>query len=774
MHEPRRPLAPFGVGGLLYAVRETPLEGLVVGVAKVIVDVRTRSITEPFDYGIPDKLAGKIVTGVPVLVPLGSRSVVGYVVALTDTTDVKRLRPIAAVLGESLFDDGAWELAQWVAREYAAPVSEAVRLLLPPGGAPRVIRVTSEDGTTAWELQHPAVNAVADTIVERASDEDPDLPANARMQRSVLEALRLGPVTSAELAAELGSVYGAIRALERRGLVRTTARRRWRGGHLVTDTSARPYALMEAQSAAVDAIVAAQPGEVFVLEGVTGSGKTEVYLSAIERVLARGQGAIVLVPEISLTPQTVGRFRSRFGAEVAVLHSRLSAGERYDQWHLAQSGEARVVVGARSALFAPVRNLGLVVIDEEHEPSYKQGSSPRYHARDVARRLAFVRDAALVLGSATPSMESRFMADRAVWTPLSLPERVGEAVMPGIVVVDMAAQFSMGNRSVFSSALADGLDGVRASGTRAVLFLNRRGFASFLLCRECGFVPQCPSCSVSLTYHDRVDRLACHHCGHEEPAVRACPRCGSPYLRKFGAGTERIEQELLARWPDLAVVRMDADTTKGKGGHERALAAFESARPAVLLGTQMIAKGLDYPDITLVGVLSADLSLRVPDFRAAERTYQLLQQVAGRAGRGDKPGTVVIQTYWPDHPAIQAVAAGQPSQIYDRERQERTELGYPPYTRLANVLLAGPQREAVTAAADALAGALRAVLPEGWTLLGPADPALARLKGAYRRHMLLRAPRDAELGPLVRAALVRTPTPEGVTVAVDIDPIDLA
>jgi len=743
-----------------------------VAVAKVIVDVRTRSIAEPFDYAIPEELAARVVTGVPVLVPLGPRSVVGYVVALAESSELKRLKPVKAVLGASLFDDGAWQLAQWVANEYAAPVSEAVRLLLPPGGTPRVSRATSEDGGTSWELQHPAVSAVAETIVERTSGEEPEIPGNARLQRSVLEALRLGPVTTAELAAELGAVYGAIRALERRGLVRTTSRRRWRGSSAATATTVRPYALTHDQSVAVAAIVAAAPGDVFVLDGVTGSGKTEVYLSALERVLARGQGAIVLVPEISLTPQTVGRFRARFGAEVAVLHSRLSAGERYDQWHLAQSGEARVVVGARSALFAPVQNLGLVVIDEEHEPSYKQGSSPRYHARDVAWQLARIRGAALVLGSATPSMESRSMADAATWTALSLPTRVGDAAMPDIVVVDLTAEFSKGNRSVFSAALTEGLDAVRASGTRAVLFLNRRGFASFLLCRECGFVPQCPSCSVSLTYHDRAGRLTCHHCGHEEPALRECPRCGSPYLRKFGAGTERIEQELLARWPDLNVVRMDADTTKGKGGHERALAAFESVRPAVLLGTQMIAKGLDYPDITLVGVLSADLSLRVPDFRAAERTYQLLQQVAGRAGRSDKRGTVVIQTYWPDHPAIQAVATGTPSLIYDREHQERSELGYPPYARLANVLLSGPHHASVSSAADALAAEIRTSLPAGWTLLGPADPALARLKGSYRRHMLLRGPRAADLGPLIRASLAQSSVPDGVTVAIDVDPID--
>lgn len=745
-----------------------------MGVAKVIVDVRTRSIDEPFDYSIPEELASLVTTGVPVLVPFGPRKVVGYVVSRAEASDVKRLRPLEAVLGESLFDDGAWQLAQWVAHQYACPVSEAVRLLLPPGAATTLKRVTGPDGDVAWELQRPAIGAVADTIVELTCDEAPCFPANARMQRSVVEALRQGPVSTAELAAELGSVYGAVRALERRGIVSVTARRRWRGGAAAGRLTARAYPLTAAQAVAVDAIGDADPGDVFVLDGVTGSGKTEVYLSAIERVLSAGKGAIVLVPEISLTPQTVGRFRARFGAEVAVLHSRLSPGERYDQWHLAQSGEARVVVGARSALFAPVGNLGLIVIDEEHEPSYKQGSSPRYHARDVARQLARVRGAALVLGSATPSMESTFMVDRGQWIPLTLPERVGEAVMPDVTVVDMAAEFTHGNRSVFSATLGDALDNVLASASRAVLFLNRRGFASFLLCRECGFVPQCPSCSVSLTYHDRSGSLSCHHCGHQEPALRECPRCGSPYLRRFGAGTERIEQELTARWPDLTVIRMDADTTKGKGGHERALAAFESARPAVLLGTQMIAKGLDYPDITLVGVLSADLSLRIPDFRAAERTFQLLQQVAGRAGRGSQRGRVIIQTYWPEHPAIQAVAEGQSELVYRQEREERSALGYPPYTRLANVVFTGVDHQLVTAAADAVAAALRTALPEEWILLGPADPALARLKGAFRRHILLKTPLDAKVGPVVRGALLRTRVPDGVAVTVDVDPIDLA
>jgi len=514
-------------------------------------------------------------------------------------------------------------------------------------------------------------------------------------------------------------------------------------------------------------------GDVVLLDGVTGSGKTEVYLRAIEQVINDGGSACVLVPEISLTPQTVGRFRSRFGDDVAVLHSRLSIGERFDQWDRVSRGDARIVVGARSALFAPLDRLRLIVIDEEHESSYKQGSSPRYHARDVAVQLARAHGAALVLGSASPSMESRHRCDTGEWRRVFLPERVAGSGLPDVKVVDLAAEFATGNRSMFSRELASALCAVREANEKAVLFLNRRGFASFLLCRECGYVPGCNSCSISMTYHDTGSRLACHHCGSTRPVPATCPKCGSPYLRQFGAGTQRVETELSAMCPGWPIVRMDADTTKGKGAHERGLAAFESLDSGVLLGTQMIAKGLDYPDVTLVGVISADVTLNLPDFRAGERTYQLLEQVAGRAGRGPRGGRVVVQTYWPEHAAIRAAASHDPALFYAPEAALRASMGYPPFGRLANILVRGRLRGAVAVHAQAVATALADSLPNSWHVLGPSPCPIGRLKGVWRWHVLVKAPEDSEISHLVGETLKTISTPRDVTIGVDVDPVDL-
>lgn len=738
-------------------------------IARVVVDVRTRTLDEPFDYAVPETLSDTVAVGCPVLVPLGPRNVVGYVVQRVATSTIARLKPIQTVLGAPLFTESAYHLARWIADEYAAPLSEALRLFLPPGGAPRVTRQEGPDGVS-WKLVSPTVKAAEERLVTLI-DATFEPSRAAHLQRSVVDALREGPVTVGELTAELGPVSAALTALEKRGAVSLVSRRRWRGAG---GSSTRPdtsHTLSAAQESAVAAI-AAHPGSVFVLEGVTGSGKTEVYLRAISRVLADGGGAIVLVPEISLTPQTVGRFRARFGPAVAVLHSRLSVGERFDQWDLLAKGEAQVVVGARSALFAPVKDLRLIIIDEEHETSYKQGSAPRYHARDVAARMS-ESGITVVLGTATPSLEARDAVDSGRWRGLALPDRVTGAGRPEIVVVDMGAEFGDGNRSMFSTALGEALDEVLARKSKAVLFLNRRGFASFLLCRECGFVPRCPSCSVSLTYHERGDRLVCHHCGHNEPSPIACPRCSSPYLRRFGAGTQRVEDELHARWPELAVVRMDADTTTGKGGHDRALTAFEALDSGVLLGTQMVAKGLDYPEVTLVGVINADTTMHLPDFRAAERTYQLLEQVSGRAGRGAEPGTVIIQTYWPDHPGVRAVESRDANILYDEERALRKELGWPPYSRLANVVLSGEDEKNVRATAASIAEQLTASAGDGWRILGPADSALARVKRAYRRHILVKAPPGAPLGAALRDALAAVTPAKGVSVAPDVDPVDL-
>lgn len=522
-----------------------------------------------------------------------------------------------------------------------------------------------------------------------------------------------------------------------------------------------------------------------LVDGVTGSGKTEVYLRAIETVLAAGRTACVLVPEISLTPQTVARFRGRFGDRVAVMHSRMSQGERYDQWDFIRSGQAHVVVGARSALFTPLRDVGLIVIDEEHEGSYKQDSAPRYHARDVAVWMARRAGAAVVLGSATPSIEALYAcAKDDLWHHVELPERANGKPLPQVEVVDMAKEFHAGSRSMFSGRLARALQEELVQGRKAVLMLNQRGFAKFLLCRDCGFVPECPSCSTSLTYHERGFALICHHCGYHVPAPPVCPVCGSPYLKKFGAGTQRVEAELRAlldEMPDVGqavpIVRMDADTTSGKGAHQRLLEEFASADAAVLLGTQMIAKGLDFEDVTLVGVINADTQLHLPDYRAGERTFDLIEQVAGRAGRAGLPGRVLVQTYEADSVSIRAAAAYDRALFLRTELPKRKMLGYPPYVRMANILLWGKDEACVRRAAEELFGKLvahvRGFGNAGWDVL-PAGPCvLAKLRGTYRWHIVVKCPLGEDLSGVL-APFFRARKPDAaVNVAIDVDPNDL-
>lgn len=743
-------------------------------IAKVVVDISTRDVSSAFDYTVPPGQESDIEVGCAVLVPFGPRSVVGWVVGLAATSDVARLKPLTRVLSGPLFSEQAAALALRIAQEYVSALPEAVRLMLPPGTSPRAVKVVAEDGSVSWTLAPPAVKPAEERLVTLVADSGFQPAKTARIQRSILSALANGPVTTSELAAELGPVSSAIKRLEAAGAVEVVERRRFRTPAGRSREALRHERLSAGQQAALDAsLKVARTGGTLLLDGVTGSGKTEVYLRAIEEVLAQGGGAIVLVPEISLTPQTVGRFRSRFADGVAVLHSRLSLGERLDEWDRARSGEARVVVGARSALFAPVHDLRLVIIDEEHESSYKQGSSPRYHARTVAEWICAASGAGLVLGSATPAFESLLAAQEGRYDLVVLPERVAGGELPHIDVVDMVSEFTEGFRSMFSRRLQAGLSQVAQGGHKAVLLLNRRGFASFLLCRECSFVPTCESCSTSLTYHEQGSFLACHHCAKRVPVPPVCPKCQSPYLRQFGAGTQRVVTELELLMPDLPVVRMDADTTSGKGGHEKMLSEFEALESGVLVGTQMVAKGLDYPDVTLVGVLSADTTLHLPDFRAAERTWQLLSQVAGRAGRGPLGGSVVIQTYWPDHVAVRAAATGDRAPLLAEEYAARRELGYPPFGRLANLIVSAPTESAARTTAERIAAALEPALPPGARILGPSPAPLAKLKNAYRWHVLVKAPVGCELSAAIRAALVGTKKAEDASIAVDIDPVDL-
>ena len=812
--------------------------------ASVILDIPTQALDAPYTYALPatdgedsvcasssefaqmeslfgdDTLAGSAVgsgavdpveVGCAVLVPFGRRQAVGFVIDVFEAglpgdetwpsgLDARKLKSIVRGLSKPYFDEEGAACAQWLANRYIAPLSSCVRLFTPPGGIPRMVH--GRDGR--WRLEEQKVGEVDDRWVVAG----PELSAfeprkNAVRQEAIVAAVRTGELRVSELSAQMGAISSTLRALEAKGVVRIVRRRRMRGTPDGAHAASTPIAstiasdgftpspkpaLTPGQESALAAIDRAREhacGEVVVVDGVTGSGKTELYLRAIEKTLAEGRTACVLVPEISLTPQTVGRFRGRFGDMVAVMHSRMSQGERYDQWDFIKSGAARVVVGARSALFTPLSNIGLIVIDEEHEGSYKQDSAPRYDAREVARWMVERSGGVLVMGSATPSIEALYACEQGgSWTKVDLPDRANGKPLPAVEVVDMAAEFRGGSRAMFSRKLVEGLRSELSLGRKAVLFLNQRGFAKFLLCRDCGFVPTCPSCDTSLTYHERGRMLVCHHCGHTEIAPAVCPECGSPYLKKFGAGTQRVEAELRVLLdgmpgvgPDVPIIRMDADTTSGKGAHERLLEQFAGSDAAVLLGTQMIAKGLDFEDVTLVGVINADTQLHLPDYRAAERTFSLIEQVAGRAGRADLPGRVLVQTYEADNVAIRAAAT------YDRERFLRAELPkrrillYPPFVRMANVLVWGRDEPSVRTTAERLFTELEAHIRDfggdGWSVL-PASPCvLAKLRGVYRWHVVVKCQPEDDLSRVI-APLFRARAPEAdVNVAVDIDPNDL-
>ena len=776
--------------------------------ASVILDIPTQALDAPYTYAVPEEAGDQpIEVGCAVLVPFGPRQAVGFIIGIEERAegdwpaglDPAKLKGIVRAVSRPYFDEEGAACAQWLSERYIAPLSSCVRLFTPPGGVPRMVR--AQGGY--WRLEEPTVGEVDDRwVVPGPALADFEPRKNAVKQASIAAALERGELRVAELTAEFGAVSSPLKALEKQGVVRIEHRRRMRGmaeGSAGSAPSADSAAvpsftpspkppLTRGQADALAAIDAARSrgeGEVVLVDGVTGSGKTEVYLQAIEETLAAGRTACVLVPEISLTPQTVARFRGRFGDLVAVMHSRMSQGERYDQWEFIRSGAARVVVGARSALFTPLSNLGLIVIDEEHEGSYKQDSAPRYHARDVAVWMARRAGAAVVLGSATPSIEAlHACAKNPSWHQVSLPERANGKPLPEVQVVDMAKEFSGGSRSMFALPLARALEEELAAGRKAVLLLNQRGFAKFLLCRECGFVPECPSCSTSLTYHERGNFLICHHCGYRIPTPPVCPECGSPYLKKFGAGTQRVEAELRVLLdempgvdPGVPIVRMDADTTSGKGAHQRLLEEFAAADAAVLLGTQMIAKGLDFEDVTLVGVINADTMLKLPDYRASERTFDLVEQVAGRAGRAELPGRVLVQTYEADAPAIRAAAAYDRALFLRDELPKRRLLGYPPYVRMANVLVWSKDEPAVRRVAAELQAALEEAVRDfggdGWSVL-PATPCvLAKLRGTYRWHIVVKCPADADLSDALLPLFRRRKPDRDANVAVDVDPDDL-
>jgi primosomal protein N' (replication factor Y) (superfamily II helicase) len=615
---------------------------------------------------------------------------------------------------------------------------------------------------------------VWDDAEAEAKKRETKAPAQAKLLRALALAGG-GPIPVAELVKEAGASPAALKKLEADGLVETEVLALRRRPYALKFAAVVAPELMGEQQVALDEIkrrLDAKKHHVALLYGVTGSGKTEVYLRAIAECRRRGRTALVLVPEIALTAQVVDSFRSRIGDRVAVLHSGLSQGERRDEWQRIGRGEADVVVGARSAVFAPLEGVGLIVVDEEHEGSYKQDQpSPRYHARDVAIARARATDALVLLGSATPAVETFFKAQSGEFGFIPLRERALSRPLPLVEVVDLREGFKKGDPRLFAPSLTDAIGDRLAKNEQTILFLNRRGFAMFLICRDCGFTTRCPSCDVSLTFHQRAALCVCHHCGYELPAPAQCPSCNGSRLKPFGVGTEKIEEEVKKAFPSARVIRMDRDTTQAKNAHLTMLRQFRTGEADILIGTQMVAKGLDFPNVTLVGVISADTALNLPDFRASERAFQLLTQVSGRAGRGRKLGEVIVQSFNPEHESIAAASHHDYEAFYKKEIEYRRELGYPPFSRLANVVC---QDEDARVPEQKLAR-LASFLDDSPDIrkLGPALCPLGRLRGKWRWHLLLKAQSAEELRASLRKAFSLLTSSERSGITVDIDPLSL-
>jgi primosomal protein N' (replication factor Y) len=774
-------------------------------------------VQSPFTYGVPG--AGPLPErGVRVVVPFGSRRVVGVVTGIADSAPGATLKDVLEVLDESpLVAPPLLDLGAWISEHYLAPPGECYRLILPPAGirASRAVarladpsassddavvralrdgplRVSTlahrlgrdpasrlqrlrESGTVVVEqdLRAPGFRHVRVAVLAEAP-----FAARGRAQAEVLNRLREagGRRPVPELLRDRPALRGALDRLVELGAVRLDDERQSRApGVMPGATPAAPDPTDDQGRALAPILAAVASGHfaAFLLHGVTGSGKTEVYFRAAQAALERGRGTLILVPEIALTPFLVRAAVARFGDTVAVVHSELAAGERHDQWWRIREGESRIVVGARSAVFAPIPDLGLLVVDEEHESAYKQDESPRYHGRDVAVMRAKLDGAVVVLGSATPSVESHANALAGKYAHLRLTSRIGPSGLPRVEVVDRRAALKAGSDPILTPPLREALAARLERREQALLLLNRRGYATSLLCRECGNTAGCPNCSVALTLHEGGRSAMCHYCGHLSPSPKACGTCSGEYLRLGGYGTEKVVEAVRAAFPKARVERLDRDLAARRGAVERVLRGFEAGETDVLVGTQMIAKGHDFPRVTLVGVIDADVGLGLPDFRAAERTFQLLTQVAGRAGRSDLPGEVILQSHLPDHYALGLACRQDYDAFFEREMEFRSTMGYPPVTALLNLVLRSRDPREGAAAAEGLGRRLRDVAGRRFRVLGPARAPLARLRQEHRFQILLKGQRGA-MRSAVRGLLVeRYGEARWPGVSVDVDPVSV-
>jgi primosomal protein N' (replication factor Y) len=736
---------------------------------------------QTFTYELSPDAERVPVIGSRVVVPFRNRKEIGICLGPAEGELPKRVRRIIEVPDDSpALSESMITLCRWIAEYYVVPLGITLRTALPAA-------LTGAAQPQPTRKTHRIVRLREDlpTLTHREK-----AFARAPQQRAVFELLEsLGGTSTLEhLLQQLQFSPSVLKSLEKRGLIRVEAEEIDRDPFATRiQLEQRRHDPTAPQSEAIQRLSSATPGEVFLLHGITGSGKTLVYIELLREIVdRRGQTGIVLVPEIALTPQTVDRFRAVFGDRIAVLHSALSDGERYDAWLGIRRGDKRIVVGARSAIFAPLSNLGAIIVDEEHESSYKQGENPRYHAREVAIVRARLEGAVVVLGSATPSLESWTNAGAAKYTLLSLPHRVGGGRLPNVEIVDLRhraplAEGSTGPGTGYSGVIRDELDRALTEtlsrGEQSILLLNRRGYSSFVQCNDCGDVAICPNCSITLTLHRAPERLLCHYCSHQEPLRAKCVRCGGQTLRNRGLGTQQIERLLSDRFPSARIARMDVDTTTGKWAHAEILDRVGSGNVDILLGTQMIAKGLDFPNVTLVGVVDADVGINLPDFRASERCFQLLSQVAGRAGRGPKGGKVLIQTRVPSHHAVRCAVAHDYHTFVKEELEGRVNPPYPPNVRLANIVFSGTDSAATanlaTDAADWIRGLLESQTSGDVTIIGPAPCPIERVKTRWRWHVLLKSANAGELTRVGRYFMERFKVPPALRVTLDRDPVAL-
>ena len=702
--------------------------------ADIIIDISSDKLDRSFQYKVPERLEQEIKVGMVVSIPFGNASQLrkGYVTGFSKEPKIAsgKLKEICEICsGEETTESRLIALAAWMKENYGSTMIQALKTVLP-----------IQEKIKAKERRYICLNISEDEGYQILADlEKTRFRARTRLLKELLEKKRLD---SAQASKKLGATSAVIKKMQEQGIIRIEYDEILRNSMDTSDIPAENQMLLtQEQEIAVQQIREEwekQSPRPVLIEGVTGSGKTQVYMKLIEWTISRGEQAIVLIPEIALTYQTVRRFYARFGDKVSVINSRQSQGERYDQFKRAKRGKVQVMIGPRSALFTPFGNLGLIVIDEEHEPSYKSESSPRYHARETAIKRAELEHARVVLGSATPSVEAYSQAKKGAYGLVRLNARYGSRPMPQVSIVDLREELKAGNRSVLSRELREKMKARFEKKEQVMLFLNRRGYAGFVSCRSCGQVMKCPHCDVALSEHNN-DRLLCHYCGYETRKPQACPVCGSPYIGGFKAGTQQIEKVVRETFPGVRTLRMDFDTTRTKGSYEKILASFAKHEADVLIGTQMIVKGHDFPDVTLVGVVAADLSLNAEDYRCAERTFQLLCQAAGRGGRGEKPGEAVIQTYQPDHYSIQAAAVQNYQAFYEEEMSYRMLLDYPPAAHMLAVLGSGPEDELLVQAMHYLKLYVQRIYKKNdLHVIGPAYAAVGKVKDIYRQVIYLK------------------------------------